>query len=154
MTIFNKIDRFAKTLGDIIPEAVLSISARVSVFMIFWLSAQTKIGGDAIFGQKWMFWNVSQTTLLLFEYDYALPLIPADIAAYLASITEFLISILILVGFMTRASALIFIIMTLIIEIFVYPEAWATHLLWLVPLLYILKQGAGVFSVDSLLKKT
>jgi len=41
--------------------------------------------------------------------------------------------------------------MTLIIEVFVYPEAWATHLSWAALLLLLLARGAGRWSLDRAL---
>ncbi len=148
MKIFKLSENFAKAIGDFIPAIALNLTARISVFMIFWLSAQTKIAGGSTLGQKWMFWEVAENTFMLFEHEYALPLIPASLAAYIATIAEFWFSLFILLGLFTRTSALIFIIMTLVIQIFVYWNAWDQHLLWLVPMVYLLKEGGGKLSLD------
>ncbi|WP_028876341.1 DoxX family protein [Teredinibacter turnerae] len=151
MNIFLLTDRYAKKLADVIPETVLQLAARVSIFMVFWFSAQTKLAGSEILGQKWMFWNLSSSTFALFEYDYAIPLLPPVIAAYLATISEFFFSLFILCGLLTRLSALALLIITLVIQIFVYPSSWPQHLLWGTALLYLLSAGAGVVSVDRLI---
>ncbi|SMF44243.1 putative oxidoreductase [Alteromonadaceae bacterium Bs31] len=148
MKIFRTVENLSKSIGDFIPEFALNLAARLSVFMIFWLSAQTKLGGESLWGQKWMFWNVAENTFMLFEYEYALPLIPANIAAYMATLAEFWLAIFVLLGLFTRTSALMLIIITLVIQIFVYPGSWAQHLLWLVPLVYLLKEGGGQLSLD------
>jgi len=134
------------------PEDVLALVARIAIGLVFWKSAQTKIVGDSIFGQKWEFFNLGDTTFMLFEYDYDLPFIPSDIAAYMATFGEFFLGLAIMVGLLTRLTALGLLTMTLVIQIFVYPEAWALHLTWAVPLLYLIKHGAGKLSVDSLIK--
>ena len=68
-----------------IPESITLLVARLALFVVFWRSAQTKITGGEFLGQNWAFWEVTESTKLLFEYEYDLPLIPADIAAYLAT---------------------------------------------------------------------
>lgn len=133
-----------------IPEDIIALVARIAIGLVFWRSAQTKIDGDTILGQKWQFFNVSDSTFTLFEYEYELPLIPSDIAAYMATYGEFLLGLTIIFGILTRLSALGLLGMTLVIQIFVYPDAWPTHIMWLVPLLYLIKNGGGKVSVDNL----
>ena len=90
---------------------------------------------------------------MLFQYEYNLPLISYKVAAYLATFSEFFLSLAILIGFMTRLTALAFLGMTGVIQILVYPDAWPTHILWAALLLYIAKHGPGKLSVDSTLLK-
>lgn len=133
-----------------IPEDVIALIARIAIGLVFWRSAQTKIDGSTILGQKWQFFNVSDSTFTLFEYEYELPIIPSDIAAYMATYAEFFLGGAIILGIVTRLSALGLLGMTLVIQIFVYPDAWPTHIMWLVPLLYLIKHGGGKISVDNL----
>lgn len=135
-----------------IPEDIIALVARIAVGLVFWRSAQTKIDGSTILGQKWQFFNVSDSTFTLFEYEYELPIIPSDIAAYLATYSEFFLGGAIILGLFTRLSAIALLGMTLVIQIFVYPDAWPTHIMWLVPLLYLIKHGGGKASVDSLIR--
>ncbi len=135
-----------------IPEDIIALVARIAVGLVFWRSAQTKIDGSTILGQKWQFFNVSDSTFTLFEYEYELPIIPSDIAAYLATYGEFFLGGAIILGLFTRLSAIALLGMTLVIQIFVYPDAWPTHIMWLVPLLYLIKHGGGKASVDSLIR--
>jgi len=60
--------------------------------------------------------------------------------------------ILIVLGLATRLSALALLGMTLVIEIFIYPGAWPTHLLWAGLLLYLVRFGAGPVSLDRVLR--
>ena len=136
-----------------IPEAFTLLIARLAIAAVFWRSAQTKIAGGEFLGQKWAFYDLSASTTMLFEYEYDLPLLPPELAAYMATFAEFFLSILIAVGLFTRLSALGFLIMTLVIQFFVYPDAWPTHILWAGLLLYILKDGPGKLSLDAALTK-
>lgn len=146
---------FFETLNQLcskIPEDILALVARIAIGLVFWRSAQTKIDGSTILGQKWQFFNVSDSTFTLFEYEYELPLIPSDISAYMATYGEFFLGLAIMFGLLTRLSALGLFGMTLVIQIFVYPDAWPTHIMWLVPLLYLIKNGGGKLSVDNLVR--
>ncbi|MFT5451327.1 MAG: putative oxidoreductase, partial [Enterobacterales bacterium] len=102
-------------------------------------------------GQSWQFFNLNSSTVMLFEYEYDLPLIAPEVAAYLATFAEFFVSLAILLGFMTRLSALAFLVMTATIQFMVYPDAWPTHILWAAILLYIMKHGAGRLSLDQMI---
>lgn len=135
-----------------IPDDIIALVARMAIGLVFWRSAQTKIDGDKILGQKWQFFNVSDSTFTLFEYEYELPLIPSDIAAYLATYSEFLLGLAIMLGILTRLSAFGLLSMTLVIQLFVYPQAWPTHIMWLVPLLYLIKHGGGKLSIDNIIR--
>jgi putative oxidoreductase len=135
-----------------IPEDILALIARFAIGLVFWRSAQTKIDGTTILGQKWQFFNVSDSTFTLFEYEYELPLMPSDVSAYMATYGEFFLGLAIMFGLLTRLSALGLLSMTLVIQIFVYPDAWPTHIMWLVPLLYLIKNGGGKLSVDNLIR--
>lgn len=124
------------------------------IFSIFWKSVQTKINGFTLFDQHFAFWNLSSSTLFLFEYEFDLPLLSFELAAYLATFGEFFLSLMILLGFMTRFAAMGLMLMTLTIQFFVYPDAWWTvHVFWVVMLLGILLKGSGVISLDHLIKK-
>ena len=136
-----------------IPGDLVSISVRLAIASVFWRSAQTKIVGWSLFGQNWKFWEVSDSTLLLFEYEYALPLIPAKLAAYLATFGEFFLSLTIILGLLTRLSATGLLVMTAVIQFFVYPNAWNVHILWAGLLIYLIKYGAGHLSLDYLFHK-
>jgi putative oxidoreductase len=64
---------------------------------------------------------------------------------------EHLFPVLILVGLATRLSAAALLVMTLTIQVFVYPGAYPTHGVWAAVLLYLMKQGAGPISLDHLI---
>jgi putative oxidoreductase len=136
------------------PEWLLNLAMRLVIFKIFWFSVQTKIVGLTIAGQHFAFWNVTDSTFLLFDFEYGIPLIPSELAAYLGTFGEFFLALMILFGFMTRFAAVGLLFMTMTIQFFVYPDAWWTvHVFWTLMLLYVVRNGGGLVSVDRLLRK-
>ncbi len=136
-----------------VPTWFVSLLTRFAVASLFWRSVQTKISGWGLFEQSWKFWNVSESTFLLFENEYSVPLLPVKLAAYLATFGEFFLSIAIVLGLLTRLSAVGLLIMTAVIQVFVYPDAWNIHILWAALLFYLIKYGGGTISIDYLLHK-
>lgn len=148
--VINPID----TILSMIPEWLVNIAMRLVIFKIFWFSVQTKIVGLTVAGQHFAFWNVTDSTFLLFDFEYGIPLIPSEIAAYLGTFGEFFLPLMILFGFFTRFAAAGLMVMTLVIQFFVYPDAWwSVHVYWVLLLLYIMRNGGGLISVDNLLLK-
>ena len=125
-------------LFERIPGDLIAIIARIGIATTFLRSGLLKLDG----------WS-SGNTLALFTYEYKLPVIPPEIAAYMATAAELSMPVLILAGFLTRFAALVLLGMTLAIEIFVYPNAFDTHGVWAVSLLHLMKYGAGVLSLDN-----
>jgi len=137
-----------------IPEWFVNLAMRLVIFKVFWFAVQTKITGLTIAGQHFAFWNVTDNTFLLFDFEYGVPIIPTEIAAYMGTFGEFFLSLAILFGFMTRFAAAGLMVMTLVIQFFVYPDAWWTvHAFWVLILLYLMRNGGGLVSVDQLLFK-
>lgn len=132
---------FATLFDKLIPHSFLSLLARFAIAATFLKSGMTKIDGLSI----------KASTFYLFENEYALPIIPSDIAAVMATLSEFLFPALLIVGLMSRLSAAALLGMTLVIQIFVYPNAYALHGVWVVALLYIMKYGAGRLSLDHMM---
>lgn len=153
MSVLSKVDGVAKSISTLIPEWLVALTARAGIFFVFWHSVQTKIAGSNIFGQKFMFWKVTDSTLMLFEYEYDVPLLPPEFAAYLATFAEFFLSLGILFGLLTRLSATGLLLITIVIQIFVYPNEWTVHLLWGAILLYLIKHGPGSISLDALIRR-
>jgi putative oxidoreductase len=137
-----------------IPEWLINLAIRLVIFRIFWLSVQTKITGLPIAGQHFAFWNVTDSTFLLFDFEYGIPLISSELAAYLGTFGEFFLALMILLGFMTRFAAFGLFIMTMTIQFFVYPDAWwSVHVFWTLLLIYIMRNGGGFLSVDNVIFK-
>jgi len=139
--------RVKKVCGRL-PEWVVALTVRLALFFVFWRSVQTKITGWDVLGQNLKFWAVTDSTFTLFQYEYALPVLPPELAAYMATFAEFFLSLAILFGLFTRLGALGLLLMTAVIQVFVYPEAWNVHILWAALLLYLIRYGAGTLSLD------
>ncbi|MCB1974937.1 MAG: DoxX family protein, partial [Burkholderiaceae bacterium] len=75
-------------------------------------------------------------------------LLPPELAAQMAATAEHVFPVLLVLGLFTRLSALALLGMTLVIQVFVYPDAWPTHLSWAALMLYLAGRGAGVASLD------
>jgi putative oxidoreductase len=129
---------------NLIQPALLLVS-RLAVAAIFFLSGRTKVQG---------LFTIKPSTYDLFRYEYALPLVPPELAAQLATLSEHLFPILLVIGLCSRWSAGALLGMTAVIEIFVYPDAWPTHLGWAGLLLPIIAYGAGALSLDHLLARS
>ncbi|ODS00206.1 DoxX family protein [Methyloceanibacter methanicus] len=125
-----------------IPYSLVALVARLSVASVFWRSAQTKVDG---------FLQVKSSTFYLFREEYKVPLIPPDIAAYLATYQELIGAVLLVIGLATRLTALAFIGMVAVIQIFVFPEGWPDHILWFALLFLLLARGPGAISLDHLI---
>jgi putative oxidoreductase len=125
---------------DRVPYSVLAIPLRLAVATVFWNSGTTKLAN----------WDA---TLSLFEDEYKVPLLPPDIAATIGASIELSTPVLLVLGLLTRPAALVLLGMTTVIEVFVYPQAWPTHIQWAAMLLVLLCRGGGTFSIDYLLKK-
>ena len=125
---------------DRIPDALLALPLRLAVATVFWNSAQAHLA-------NW------QTTLYQFATDYPLPFLPPVPAAYLAVAIELTTPVLLVFGLLTRAAAAVLLGMTAVIEIFVYPQAWPTHIQWAAMLLVLLARGPGKISLDWLVRR-
>ncbi len=122
---------------------LLSLVTRLGVAGVFFMSGRSKVDGIL---------HITDGAYSLFQEDYKLPLIDPDLAAHLATYSEHLFSILLVLGLFTRLSALAFLGMTAVIEIFVYPAAWPTHLSWAALLLFLIAKGGGRFSLDRIVR--
>lgn len=133
--------RWLNSRGELLPYSLIALAARVFPAAVFWLSGRTKVDG----------FSLKPSTLFLFENEYDLPIIPPEIAARLATMAEHLFPVLLILGLMTRFSALALLGMTAVIQTFVYPSAWATHGLWAACFLMLVGRGPGAWSLDAML---
>ena len=144
-------------LFEQIPYSLIAFIARFSIAAVFWKSGQTKVEGlaiDLIDGTFQVGWpRLADSTIPLFQSEYHVPLLSPEIAAHMAAFAEHFFPVLILVGFATRFSALALLGMTLVIELFVYPDAYPTHGTWAAVLLYLITTGPGKLSIDHLIAR-
>ncbi len=139
VSLYDKLVAFAASRWF---EGLALLFTRVALAGIFWRSGRSKVvEGSSL--------EISDTTYFLFENEYSGVPIPADIAAPMATYAEHAFPILLVLGLATRFSALSLLIMTLVIQFFVYPEAWwAVHIVWVAMALVLISRGAGIFSLD------
>ena len=123
-----------------VPLWLLQLMFRVAVGAVFFKSGLTKIAS----------WDA---TLALFANEYNVPLLPPEIAAPLAATVELTAPVLLVFGIGARVGAAALIGMTLVIQLFVYPENWAEHLTWVSLAGLILVRGPGIVSLDHLLAR-
>lgn len=144
-------------LFERIPHSLIAFLARFSIAAVFWSSGQTKVQGFVVnifTGEIHLGWpRLSDSAVALFRDEYKLPFIPPEIAAPMAATAEHLFPLLLLIGLGTRFSALALLGMTLVIEIFVYPDAYPTHGTWAAIFLFLMARGPGVLSVDHWLAR-
>lgn len=145
--ILRAYDRLVGQVSSRAMESLTLVFVRVVFAGIFWRSARTKVDEGS-----WL--SVSDTTYFLFAEEYSGVPLPSDLAAVLATVSEHLFPILLVLGLFTRFSALALLVMTMVIQIFVYPEAWWTvHALWAALALILIVRGGGMLSLDALLLK-
>ena len=122
-----------------VPYWLLAVPLRVAIATVFWNSAMTKLAN----------WN---TAVELFVEEYKVPVLPPEIAAYMAVSIELTTPVLLVLGLATRPAALVLLGMTAVIEVFVYPLAWPTHIQWAAILFVLLCRGPGKLSLDHLVR--
>ena len=127
----------------VLPMDLLLLIMRLGIAAVFFQSGRTKVEG---------LFTVPQTTVDLFELEYGLPLLPPKLAAYLAAGAEHRFPVLLVLGLLTRLSGAALLSMTLVIQLFVYPGAWPTHLSWIGLMLPLIALGGGRFALDRSLK--
>lgn len=139
-----------------IPHSAIALLGRFGIAATFWQSGQTKVDNFAvnfITGEFKLGWpHLSDNAVALFRDEYKLPLLPPEVAAPLAATAEHVFPLLLLLGLATRLSALALLGMTLVIEVFVYPDAYAVHGTWAAVLLYLVARGPGAIAIDHLIR--
>jgi putative oxidoreductase len=127
-----------------IPHWLIALIGRLAVGLVFWKSGRTKVEG-------WNIFQVNDKTLFLFTEEYKVPILPPGLAALAAQVAEHVLPVLLVIGLATRFSAFGLFIMTMVIQIFVYPGSYLQHGLWATALLMLVKYGPGKLSIDYLI---
>jgi len=124
-------------------QSVFLLALRLWLAKVFFMSGLTKI-------QSW------DTTLMLFEYEYSVPLIPFDIAAYLATAAELAIPVFLVLGLLTRLNVVALFILNYVAMIS-YPDISAAgekdHIMWGIAILTLFFWGPGKAAVDHFIWK-
>ncbi|MBM3502967.1 MAG: DoxX family protein [Alphaproteobacteria bacterium] len=122
-----------------VPLDWLQLAMRIAVGSVFFRSGLLKI-------------ESFDFAVLLFRDEYKVPLLDPVVAAYLGTGLELAMPVLLYVGLLTRVATVPLLGMALVIQIFIYPQAWNEHLMWAVPLTFLLTRGPGRFSLDHWLR--
>jgi putative oxidoreductase len=134
-----RVNAVAAWLGRF-PISVLLLVIRVGVGMVFFKAGLLK-------------YNSWEFTVLLFRDEYKVPVLPPELAAQMAMIQELTLPVLLFLGLGARLATLPLFGMLLVIQTFVYPNAWAEHLFWAGALGLVLTRGAGALSLDHLIAR-
>jgi putative oxidoreductase len=129
-----------RSLAERIPYSAVALVSRFALASVFWRSAQTKVNG----------FSIREETFFLFRDEYKVPLLPPDLAAYLSTIGEHVFSVLLLAGLASRLSAVGLFGMTMVIQVFVFPDGWPEHILWFALQFLIIARGPGAVALDHL----
>lgn len=140
LSFIKQIDGVAQRITEpLIP--LLLLFTRLWVAWVFFKSGMVKYSS----------WD---STLYLFEYEYQVPLLPWQLAAYLGTAAELILPVFLTLGLFTRPMALVLFIFN-IIAVVSYPLLWEKgffdHQLWGMMMLVNVFWGAGLISVDRLI---
>ena len=146
ISVIAQYDRLVGGLSGRWLEGLALLFTRVALAGVFWRSGRSKVESGT-----WL--QVSEDTNFLFEYEYTgVPLLSPEVAAPLSTYAEHFLPILLVAGIATRFSALGLLLMTLVIQFFVYPDAWWTvHIMWVAMAMVLITRGAGQYSLDAAL---
>ncbi len=141
--LLRQYDRGVAWLAGRLPESMMLLFVRIAFAGIFWRSGRSKLVEGSWF-------TISDTTYELFRTEYAGVPLPPELATVTAAGAEHLFPVLLVLGLFTRLSAIALLVMTMVIQIFVYPEAWwPVHSLWVALALVLILRGGGLFSLDA-----
>ncbi len=146
-SVISHYERLVEHLAGRMGEGMALLLTRIALGGIFWRSYLTKV-------EEGTWFTLSDTTYFLFQEEYSGVPLPPEFAAIMATASEFAFPILLVLGLFTRFAALALLGMTLVIQIFVYPEAWwSVHLIWTAMAAVLISRGGGLFSLDAMLAK-
>jgi putative oxidoreductase len=146
-SLTHRYDRVVALLSGRIAESIALVFVRLALAGIFWMSGRTKVEEGTLL-------TVSENAVYQFSEEpfSNVPLLPSDVAAYLTTYAEHIFPILLVLGLLTRLSALALLGMTVVIQLFVFPEAWwQVHVLWVALAMVLIVRGGGSLSLDRLL---
>lgn len=138
---YSLFDGLDKLLAWLKPVALLA--ARLYVAWVFFASGLTKL-------RDW------ESTLFLFEEEYAVPFLSPELAAYLGTGGELLLPVLLVLGLFSPIAAIglsIFNVVAVISLEEIAPAALSMHVVWGLLLAVIILWGPGRISCDSFLRK-
>lgn len=144
----NVLDRAARYLRPVIRgldflQPLIDLGIRLWVANVFWRSGLTKI-------QSW------DTTVALFTYEYQVPLLSPELAAFTATFIELTFPVLLAFGLAGRLAAFVLFVFNAM-AVISYPELGEAglkdHTYWGILLLVTLLHGPGRLSLDHLIRR-
>jgi len=142
--LFELYDNAIALISGKIPEALSLLLVRFALATPFWFSARTKV-------EEGSFITMNDVQPLLFENEFGMPF--PETTALIATWAEHILPILIVLGLFTRIGASGLMVMTAVIQFFVFPDAWPTHILWAALALTLIVRGGGSLTLDNLLSR-
>lgn len=140
---------FIKQVDDISQKVVEPLIPLLLLFTRLWVAWVFFQSGMI----KYSSWD---STLYLFEYEYQVPLLPWQMAAYLGTAAELVLPVFLALGLFTRPMALALLVFN-IIAVVSYPLLWERgffdHQLWGMMMLVNVFWGAGMISLDKLISR-
>jgi len=124
-------------------QDVFLLMVRLWLAKVFFLAGLTKI-------QSW------ETTLMLFEYEYSVPIISFELAAYLSTAAELAIPIFLVFGLLTRLNAIALFVLNVVAAISyadISPAGEKDHIIWGLMTLFLMLYGPGRIAVDWFVAK-
>lgn len=122
-------------------EPITLVLIRVYIFYAFFLAGLTKL-------RDW------ESTLFLFEYEYAVPLLPSHFAAYLGTAAELILPLLLLMGLLTPIAGIGLFIFNIVAVLSLAEMPYAAlllHVIWGGLIFCLMVWGPGKFSVDTIM---
>lgn len=139
--IKNLISLFVMVLEKLTP--LFDLGLRLYVANVFWKSGLVKIAS----------WS---STVSLFQYEYAVPLLPPEVAAFMGAATELIFPVFLVFGLGARLAAVVLFVFN-IIAVISYPDlnivGLKDHYLWGALLLVVIFHGPGKLSLDHLISR-
>ena len=141
-SVAARVERVYAKITDLLgPFAMLAL--RLPVAVVFWRSGRTRVEG-------WNIFDITASQPAIFEYEFGMPF--PVLSAHVTAIAEHVLPVLLVLGLFTRLGALGMLTMTMVIQLFVYPDAWLNaHMFWAAILFAVAALGPGKISLDHLL---
>jgi len=150
------------TLCGLIPYALVAVGLRFIMARVFFQFGQAMIEGPALsfswLGRAFDFSvtlpaDIKAATLEAFQTQYAALPLPAVVAAWVFAYALFALPICLILGFATRFAALGLLVITVLLAVYVTPDAlWTSHVYWGAILLVLISVGPGAISLDGAIR--
>jgi putative oxidoreductase len=152
-----------------VPYSLVALVLRLLIARGFFLDGQTRVEGlrYAFSWQGFDFHGLGfhgfdlsvivplqvKVTTVAAVFDYLESAMLSTVVAYAICYAEFVLPILLVLGLGTRFVALVLIGLTVLLQLYVSPQAlWTAHIYWGAILIVLMSLGAGKISVDQILR--